>query len=185
MGLRFDEAKATQLAALILRKRGGKIHYIKLIKLLYLIDRQALLQWGIPVTTDHYVSMDHGPVVSNIYSLITEEKQKPVWAKYISQPLGDYEVALLNEDCPTDRLSKAEENLVNEVYEKYGYRNRWDLIDNVMHRLPEWTNPNGSSIPIHVKDILLASGESPEEIDAILRELRAMGNAEEALSGIF
>jgi uncharacterized phage-associated protein len=185
MALRFDEAKATQLSALILKKRGGKIHYIKLIKLLYLIDREALLRWGIPVTTDHYVSMDHGPVVSNIYRLIVEERQKPHWAKYISQPLGDYEVQLLDDNISTDLLSKAEEKLIQEIYEKYGYRNRWDLIDNVMHSLPEWTNPHGSSIPIHIKDILVASGEGEEEINAVLRELRAMGNAEEALAGIF
>ncbi len=68
--LRFDEEKATEAAALILSLRGGQMHYMKLIKLLYLLDREALSRWGIPVTTDTYVSMDHGPVVSAIYNLI-------------------------------------------------------------------------------------------------------------------
>lgn len=181
MALRFDEIKATQVAAAVLLKRGGRMHYLKLIKLLYLIDREALFRWGVPVSTDRYVSMDQGPVVSNIYKLIVEDKPKPVWAKYISQPLGDYEVQLMGE-CPTDRLSQAEENLINEIYGRYGYRNRWDLVDNVMHKLPEWTNPQGTSIPIHIREILEAQGEEAEEIKAVLRELRAMGSAEEALS---
>jgi len=42
MKLRFDEAKATQAATLFLKLRGGRMHYIKLIKLLYLLDREAL-----------------------------------------------------------------------------------------------------------------------------------------------
>jgi uncharacterized phage-associated protein len=184
MALRFDESKATQVAAVILQRRGGTIHYLKLIKLLYLIDREALRRWGVPITTDRYVSMDHGPVVSNIYKLIIEDKPKPVWAKYISQPLGDYEVTLLRE-APTDRLSRAEEKLIEEVYNEYGYRNRWDLVDNVMHQLPEWTDPHGTSIPIHIREILEALGEGKEEIKAILRELRAMESAEEALSAVF
>jgi len=181
MSLAFDESKATQVAAAIIKRRGGRIHYLKLIKILYLIDREALLRWGVPVTTDHYVSMDHGPVLSNIYKLIVEDKAKPIWAKYISQPLGDYEVDLLAEP-PTDKLSRAEEKLINEIYALYGHRNRWDLVDNVMHKLPEWTDPHGSSAPIHIRQILEAQGEGPEEIKAVLRELRAMEAAEEALS---
>lgn len=46
MSLPFDEAKATQVAAAILRMRGGRMHYIKLIKLLYLVDRESLLNWA-------------------------------------------------------------------------------------------------------------------------------------------
>ena len=30
--------------------------YMKLIKLLYLADREALARWGRPITTDQYVS---------------------------------------------------------------------------------------------------------------------------------
>jgi uncharacterized phage-associated protein len=185
MSLPFNEAKATQTAAAILRMRGGRMHYIKLIKLLYLVDREALLNWGTPITTDHWVAMKNGPVGSNVLNLITEEtREKPIWSKYISPPLGDWEVELTtNGDVPNDCLSRAEENLIKQVYEKYGHRNRWDLIDNVMHKLPEWTDPQGSSIPISVRDILESSNEKPEEIKAITRELRMMGRTARVLSG--
>lgn len=162
------------------------MHYIKLIKLLYLIDRAALVKWGRPITTDHHVSMDHGPVGSIVYRLITEEKRdKPIWSQYITPPLGEFEVALkaLGSDPPKDRLSRAEENLIDEVYTEYGYRNRWDLIDNVMHKLPEWEDPHGSSIPIRLQTILESAGEKPEDIRAMMQELRMMANAEEVLSG--
>lgn len=174
----FDEAKATQVAAMILKLRGGRMHYIKLIKLLYLVDRASLLRWGTIVTTDQHVSMDQGPVGSNLYRLITEEARNvPFWSQYISAPLGEFEVALKTQDIPRDRLSNAEEHLIEEIYERYGYRNRWDIIDNVMHKLPEWQNPEGTSIPIRIEDILEPEGETPEEINTIKRELRMMSKS--------
>lgn len=184
MSMPFDETKATQAAAAILRIRGGRMHYIKLVKLLYLVDREALLNWGTPVTTDHWVAMKNGPVGSNVLNLITEEtREKPIWSKYISPP-RDWEVELLvQNELPNDRLSRAEEKLIKKVYGEYGHRNRWDLIDNVMHNLPEWTDPGSRSVPISVRDILESGNEKPEDIKAITRELRMMGRAARVLSG--
>jgi uncharacterized phage-associated protein len=181
MHLQFDESKATQVAAYFLQLRGGQMHYVKLIKLMYLADREALLRWGAPITRDRYVSMDNGPVLSRVLNLITEDRAKPVWSQFISAPLGEYEVRLL-QAAPTDLLSRAEENLMREIFEQYGHRNRWDLIHNVMHKLPEWQNPNNSAIPIQIREILKASGESEEEIRAVLRELHSFARDEEKLS---
>lgn len=184
MNVRFDEAKATQAAAYFLGLRGGQMHYIKLIKLLYLADREALLRWGCPITTDRHVSMDNGPVTSRILNLITEDRPKPIWSQYISAPMGEYEVRLLR-TAPTDRLSRAEETLMLEIFKQYGHRNRWDLINNVMHNLPEWQDPKGSSIPISFRDILKAAGENEEEIRAILRELHSVSVDEENLARVY
>lgn len=180
MSLRFDEAKATQTAALFLKLRGRRMHYLKLLKLMYLADREALLRWGIPISTDRYVSMDHGPVVSSTYSLIVEDMPKPVWAEFISPPLGEYEIELLKE-APTDRLSRAEEALIHEIFDQYGQWNRWRLVD-YLHTLPEWKNPHGSSIPIKIREILEAGGEDEAEIRAVIRELHGMAVAEENLN---
>jgi uncharacterized phage-associated protein len=184
MHLQFDETKATQVAAYFLELRGGQMHYIKLIKLMYLADREALLRWGVPITRDRYVSMDNGPVLSTVLKLITEDRPKPVWSRFISAPLGEYEVKLL-ESAPTDSLSRAEEKLIREIFEAYGYRNRWDLIDNVMHKLPEWQNPNKSSIPIQIREILKAGGDTEDEIRVVLRELQSFANDEEKLARIY
>jgi uncharacterized phage-associated protein len=182
--MQFDEIKATQAAALVLQLRGGQMHYIKLIKLLYLADREALLRWGITITTDRHVSMDNGPVTSRILSLITEDRPKPIWSQYVSPPLGEYEVKLLKE-APRDRLSRAETNLIYEIFTQYGHRNRWDLVDNVMHKLPEWKNPQGSSIPISLRDILEASGENEDEIRAVIREIQSVADDEDRLARVY
>jgi len=184
MNLRFDEAKATQTAAYFLALRGGQMHYIKLIKLMYLADREALLRWGAPITGDRHVSMDNGPVLSKVLSLITDDRAKPVWSNFISAPLGEYEVRLLK-PAPTDRLSRAEESLMREIFDEYGHRNRWDLIDNVMHKLPEWRNPSGSAIPITFREILAAGGESEDEIHAVLKELHSIASDEERIARVY
>jgi uncharacterized phage-associated protein len=178
MSLRFDERKATEASARFLQLRGGKMHYLKLIKLLYLADREALSSWGYSITTDRYVSMDHGPVTSRIYNLLVDEVEKPFWSQYISAP-SEYQVELLRE-APSDRLSRAEEGLIDKVFGEFGHMNRWALVDYV-HTLPEWKNPYGSSIPIHVREILEAVGMSAEEVEAVLRELHAEGAAQIAL----
>jgi uncharacterized phage-associated protein len=167
MKLRFNEEKAMQAAAKLLELRGGKMSYMKLLKLLYIVDREALRRWGRPVTTDSYVSMDRGPVPSKTLSLISEGSppgQTSKWAEFISEP-EHYHVHLLKTPA-SDELSDAEIALIEEVFKKLGSLNRWQLVEHV-HTFPEWENPGGSSVPISYRDILKAVGKSELEIAAI------------------
>lgn len=171
MSLPFNEAKATQAAGFLLHLRGGRMHYMKLIKLLYLADRTALLQWGRPITTDRWVSMDKGPVVSRIYTLISEEPapgETSVWRNHIERS-STYEVRLAS-PVPDDELSRAETALLRKIFEEHGHRNRFDLVK-MCHRLPEWTDPQGTSIPIHARDILRGEGRSDQEVAEVTDEL--------------
>lgn len=183
--MRFNQAKATQAAARLLRLRGGRMSYIKLIKLLYFADREALLLWGRPITTDVYVSMDNGPVVSQIYNLIREEDKpgsRGAWRQYISQS-KDFDVELLSENPPCDELSRAEENLLDKIFEKYGHLNRWDLVK-LSHDLPEWQDPHGSAFPIEYSDILRAEKKTIAEIFALEQELHSLAAAQDLVSPI-
>jgi uncharacterized phage-associated protein len=181
MVLRFNERRATEAAARFLKLRGGRMSYLKLIKMLYFLDREALLRWGRPVTTDRYVSMANGPVVSRIYDLIRDEPAPgtdPIWHHYISTSQG-WEVALLA-DPETDELSPAEEALIDEIYATYGRMSRWDLV-RVSHELPEWQDPNGSAIPIQYRDILRAGNKTESEIAAVEAELESLATTEAML----
>ena len=182
MVLRFNESKVTQAAAMLLKMRGGKMSYMKLLKLLYLVDREALLRWGRPVSTDRYVSMDRGPVLSKTLDLINEGAEDHVgrtWAKHISAPLGDHEVELRS-DTPNDELSRAEEKLISEIFGKFGHLTRWQIVDHV-HTLPEWIDPNGGAIPIQYEDILRAGNKTEVEIESILQELRNIAHLQDRL----
>ena len=176
MVLRFNERRATEAAARFLKLRGGRMSYLKLIKLLYMLDREALLRWGRPVTTDRYVSMDNGPVVSRIYDLAPGTD--PTWRHYISAP-QEYEVALICEP-ETKELSRAEEELIEGIFASFGKLNRWDLV-RISHDLPEWLDPNGSAIPIEYRDILRAGNKTESEIAAVEAELESLAATEALL----
>jgi uncharacterized phage-associated protein len=183
MRLRFNEAKATQAACRLLQLRGGTMSYLKLIKLLYLVDREALLRWGRPVTTGRYISMAHGPVVSQIYDLIREEippGRASFWCQHVSEPNHAYEVSLIK-DPGNSELSPAEDDLLIEVFRQHGSKTRWELVE-LCHALPEWEDPHGSAFPIELRDILKAGRKTDTEIAAIEDELENIA-AVQALVG--
>ncbi len=171
MKLPFNERKATQTAAYLLRRQGGRMAYIKLIKLLYLADREALLRWGRPITTDRHVSMPKGPVVSQIYDLIAEEPEPGIesyWHKFI-ETIPGWSVRTTG-DPGNEELSRAEEALLDEISAAHGTKDRWQLVRET-HDLPEWVDPCGSSLPIEYRDILAAGKKTEAEIAEIESEL--------------
>jgi uncharacterized phage-associated protein len=175
---KFNEEKAAQIACLLLKKRGvNRMNYLKLMKLMYLIDREALVRWGVSMTFDRYVSMDNGCVLTQTYNLLVLESYIPsYWKQYISPPQG-YDVALLSEP-EYDEISQAELELIEEIYENFGHLNRRDLVK-LSHELPEWRNPQGSSIPIDYRDVLRLADKTEEEILDILSEMEAVSEFEE------
>lgn len=181
MRLRYREKRATQAAAHLLSLRGGPMSHMKLLKLLYLADREALIRWGRPITFDTYFSLDHGPVLSFTLNKINEDRDPrdpSYWHRHISER-GSNEVALVK-DAPRDQLSEAEVGLLGEVFEKYGHMSRWEIRD-FSHTLPEWRDPEGSSLRIQIRDILEAVGMAPADIEEIEDALAAEESASETL----
>jgi uncharacterized phage-associated protein len=141
--------------------------YMKLLKLLYLADRKALLELGRPITFDRYVSMKHGPVLSQVYDLMVAEEapeEHSYWREHVSGP-DKYSVRLLGE-APRGALSPAQEGMIDEVYTEFGRMDRWKLVE-FTHSLPEWQDPHGSSPPIPLRDVLRAGGVDDDEAEAI------------------
>ena len=175
MKLRYRLERATQAAAHLLLLRGGRMSYMKLLKLMYLADRDALLRHGRPITYDRYVSMDHGPVLSQTYNLIVAEEspEQPssYWRQLISEP-DRYEVQLLTTTPPTSDLSPAQLEILDRVFGEFGAKGRWEVVDFV-HTLPEWEDPHGSSIPIALRDVLRAGGMDDEDAEAVEEGLLA------------
>jgi len=169
----FNEKKTTQVAALFLKKAGGRMNYMKLIKLLYLVDRKALEKWECPITGDSYFSMTHGPVLSKVFDFITHEADPvspSIWYTFIKKL--DYDVELIKAS-PEDELSRREISLIDELFQKYKSKSEWDLVKELHDNFPEWENPEGSSIPIRVEDIFKVLGKTERDIRIIESETNA------------
>ena len=168
MTLKFDEVKATQAAAFFLRLAGRPLGYMALIKLLYKADREALRRWGLPITTDRYVSMKYGPVTSNIYDRIKESANSNVaatiWSEHIQRTPADPYLVELRSDPGRAELSCAEIELMQEIFASDGAKDGFTLADECHRDFPEWKDPGDSSKPLEIADILSALGLSEEEV---------------------
>lgn len=176
----FKKEKTTQIAGLLLSLHGGEMTLLKLIKLLYLVDREALDRWGRPITYDSYVSMDNGPVLSNTYNLIKGTRETSYWDDFISERGLENQLALIPETPPVDRLAEAEFALVQEVFRKHGKKSAPALVD-LCHQFEEWQHPSGSAIPIELVDILRALGKPEDDANEIAEELEAVSFARRVL----
>ena len=169
----FDEKKAAQAAAYLLKLNGGPMNYMVLIKLLYLSDRKSLIDSEMPITGSHMVSMPHGPVLSEILDLINmgSPDSDSEWFKLVSEPSG-YSVSLRDEP-DFEELSEFEIEILEYVYQNFGSMDQWRLKD-MTHELPEWDDPEGSSFPIDIDIILESAGKSPEDVARIKSDAREL-----------
>lgn len=147
--------------------------YLKLMKLLYLADRESMDRYSAPMSDDTPVSMTHGPVLSTTLNLITGQIESPAWRSWVS-PDAHHEVSLSRpvstwEDL--DELSGAELEILEFVWNKFGHMRRWEIRDLTHEACPEWVNPGRSSLPIDPRAVFTALGRTPEQAEAETREL--------------
>jgi len=172
----FNEKKATQAAAYLLHLNKWQMSYMQLIKLLFLADRRALIKRGQPITCASIVSMDRGPVLSEVYSLINGERDGATWDAMV-ETVPKHEVRLKDTTSPPnhDETSRFERRMLDEVFAEFGSWDQWKLVD-WLHdpkNIPEWQDPHGSMIPISFESILQA-GEVPEADIEWMREEAAV-----------
>ncbi len=171
----MDLNKAIQIVNYLLGKYKYRLNYTKLIKLLYLSDREAYSRWDTAISGDTYCSMDHGPVLSGIYGLVKgryrDNFNQLRWDEYFVTE-GYELVSLREENVLVDELSERETDLLDEIDKEYhGWS--WDQLQDLLHdkdKFPEWEDPSGTSIPLTVREILRSLGRSEEEIAEIIRE---------------
>jgi uncharacterized phage-associated protein len=160
----FDERKALAAAAVLLEHAGGRMRYIRLIKLLYLADRESIDRRGRPIVGGRYVSMNYGPVLSEVLDLV--KCGGSLWSEGVEKE--GYEVHLKG-TVNVGALSQEEIDLLREAAELYKQLDQWKLCD-LTHSLPEWKDPKGSAIDIALDDILRALGKDDEEVEETHQE---------------
>jgi uncharacterized phage-associated protein len=174
MNFQFDARKATQVAAAFVTREGGELNVMKLIKLIYLLDRLSLVRRGVPVLGGDYFSMKNGPVTSEALDLINAgmlDGFNTDWAKFISDR-ADHKVGL-RADPGTDRLSESELEMVAEIFTEHGQKTAFELVEWCHRNCPEWRPVTQGRHEIRVEDILETAGKGREYIERVAAE--AMG----------
>lgn len=172
MRFAFDEHRAAQAASILLERAGGSMDYLKLVKLLYLADRAALIETEAPITRDHYASMIHGPTPCQVLELILQEHppEDSIWHRYVKR---QYFEASLCGGAESNQLSEFDVGMLNDIYETFGKLRPSQVVCQTQ-ALPEWQDPGDSSIPIDPVDILRYAGYSDYAIGLVTDNAEAV-----------
>lgn len=168
---RFNAKKAVQAAGVLLDVEGGRMSFFRLLKLLYIADRESIKETGYPITLSHAAALDHGPILSEIYDLIkgsrADEKE---WSTYIKT--HGYQVSII-QDPGRGKLSRFDICKLREISERYEPLSDWEIAE-LTHEYKEYKDNKPiqkSSKPIPIADIINAVGHG-EFKDEILNDLR-------------
>jgi uncharacterized phage-associated protein len=182
----FNERKVSQVAAFLLLRAGDQpMSRMKIIKLLYIADRNAVRELGFSLSQDNHVSMDHGPVLSQTLRLIQQAvpSQPGEWHSWIRND-GSQDLALnrsvVEEDL--DELSLAECELLENVWQSYGHMTASQLRNWTHQNCSEWERPEGTSIPITSLAIAKAVGLSEVEAGVLAEQAIAQDSLDRALA---
>ena len=159
----FDERKAAQAAACLLRRHDGQMHGPRLVKLLYLADRRNFVDGAITITGDDLINTENGPALRNILSLIAGDQAvgSETWAQYVRPAHGPYLACAENSD--TGYLSGWAIRDLNAIYDQHG-RSELPILCHYTRQLPEWSAPHDGTIEIDPCLILREEGFTPEMI---------------------
>ncbi|MGI9558410.1 MAG: Panacea domain-containing protein [Thermodesulfobacteriota bacterium] len=155
-------------AFFLLKTEDGSMPHLKLMKLLYLSDRECFEKHGFSMSGDRMVSMPHGPVLSDTLNLMSGEQKSASggWNSVISG-IENHTVSLVDSDLTDDdlgELSRADREVMDSVWKKFGSMNRWQIRD-YTHTLPEYEDPRGSSVPIDFDTLFSALGFSKKQAE--------------------
>ncbi|OGH00146.1 MAG: hypothetical protein A2600_12180 [Candidatus Lambdaproteobacteria bacterium RIFOXYD1_FULL_56_27] len=177
----LQEQKIAHLGAYLLMKSGGVMNYMKLLKLMYLSEREHLAQTGLSQTGDHLFSMDNGPVLSGTYDFIKRNDPNSPWGQMITKQ--GYNVSLIKSVSieALDELCLLDQDILDEVWRQFGDYSEWDLVAHTHKHCSEWQDPEGTSLPIRYEAVFEAFGFKKEKISQLLQQM----DAEKGLSMIF
>jgi uncharacterized phage-associated protein len=153
----YNPRKAAQVIAFFANKNADKlIDVLKVVKLVYLADRECLAAYGHPILDEPRVSMKHGPVNSFTLSYIRGEIESAEWDQFLCAKENHQVAVNKSATMNFDELSIAEERCLDKVWQKFGHMKKFE-IRNWTHdpkNIPEWEDPQGGSAPIPISRIL-------------------------------
>lgn len=186
----FNEKRTAQVAAFLLHRAGGRLPLLKLMKLMYLAERESLRRFGEPISGDKLVSMPHGPVLSCTLDLMNGwgSSEDGGWESWMTDK-DDHQIALRDPSMirtPEQdllELSNGDLEVLESVWAEFGHMGKYELRDYTHGEgCPEWEDPHGSSRPIPLRRLFKALGYSEPGIKSAIDHLHEQERLNAALT---
>jgi uncharacterized phage-associated protein len=161
----FNARKSAQVIAyFVTRNDNQSLNVLKAIKLVYLSDRASVRKFGFPILDETRVSMPRGPVNSSTYSHVNGDVvdlEGSGWTEFL-EDRAQHQIGAkraFSQD-ELDELSEADIQCLEEVWAEFGHMNQWELVAFTHDRnnVPEWEDPNGSSVEIPLERMMTLLG---------------------------
>src|SRR5271157_2188787 len=122
INFKFDIEKLVQIVDFLLKRNNGIMNYTKLIKILYIADKEFFKSHHINITTDNYCTMQNGPVLSKLYDLIKGEhknnEEKYFWKSFF-QTVGYHLQLIAQNQMKYEKLSDAEIEVLTRLNKEF------------------------------------------------------------------
>ena len=165
---RFDPEKSIQAVAFLLRREPHRcMNYMRLLKVLYIAEREIIAESGKPLTGSPVVAMKRGPVLQDVYDLIrSQHASTPIWSRYFQ--VEHFHLEMID-DPGIGKLSRFVTRKLEEVAVRHQNDDEWAMVE-FTHKLPEWVknDPGESSKWISLEDILESVGRK-QDLNEIVR----------------
>lgn len=158
----FKPRVATAVASYFLeRSPEHLLNDIKLMKLMYLAERESLEKFTSTITGSRLVSMRHGPVLSDAYKIMRDDTPNSFWrahVRYLPYSSGEVSENSFKLLKPVDAalyLSEGQMEILADVWEKFGVEEKWKLR-HLTHMFPEWNaeaEASNTSIEMPLSDV--------------------------------
>ncbi len=172
----FELAKAVQsFGVLFSSENDPKVAFYRLLKLLYISDREFLKETGRPIVGGKDIAMKKGPLNSQIYDLIKgEHPDSNLFLRHFTRD-GKRLLVMLT-DPGRDDLSRREVRKLVEVSDRFRDLDD-DEIGDLTHKFPEYLQNyvTDTSKPISLQSKLeaLEMTENKESIEADIEAIVA------------
>lgn len=174
----FNARKATDMAIHLLKKTGGidSYNYTKIMKLMYLAERESYRLYHEPMCGDDVYSLPHGPVLSKVADFMRGNIQADEWRDYIRR--DGYDIYLIDDNTTGHRqLSRADKAILDEQWEKHQDKTWGQMCEWTHENCPEWDKAvEDEATPyrrsaIGVQSLLKAVGVSDNDMAGALRSV--------------
>ncbi|NLW71410.1 MAG: SocA family protein [Chloroflexi bacterium] len=190
--LTFNEDKAIGVLSYLCSLADNKLNHYKAAKLMYLFDREMLLETGEPAFYGQFFSLPKGPIVSEvnngIKSCLGDELDTFFnWKEYFHLDEKSHQLSQRdpNTIAFSGLLSDEERTRLAKLYRKYENYSFSAMLD-VMHSLPEniELKNNEKRKPLSYHHVLKQNGFTDQQIHELLVEISYENSFRNTISSI-
>lgn len=135
------ERQAAQMAAAFILQAGRAVGKLRLVKLMYLAERESMRRSVFPIAFDDIYAMRWGMALSRTFDLMIGKEGTPTdgeWDRHIVRTNRGLDVRRGVSARTLGGLSRDDIEVIDTVWAEYGKLSSDALIHEVHHGLAEW-----------------------------------------------